>query len=163
MRLAEGMALRQGGDHAAACEALLALAHELPDDGEVWFQVAWAHDRAGRETEAVPLYENALAAPGLSADDRREALLGLGSTYRLLGRTRDAVRLLTAAVEEFPEHDALRVFLAMAHFDAGEHRAGFGCLLHVLVGTAAGDGTIAEYRRPLIEHAVAYEGDDRTC
>jgi hypothetical protein len=38
------------------------------------------------EAEAVPFYERALNATGLSRDDRHGAFLGLGSTYRVPGR-----------------------------------------------------------------------------
>jgi tetratricopeptide (TPR) repeat protein len=69
---------------------------------------AFAHDRAGREAEAIPCYE--------------QALLGLGSSLRNVRRHADAVRVLEAAVAEYPDHGGLRFFLALARWSAGGER-----------------------------------------
>ena len=45
------------------------------------YDEACAHDRAGREEEAIPCYEEALTL-GLEDPLRQQALLGLGSSYR---------------------------------------------------------------------------------
>jgi tetratricopeptide (TPR) repeat protein len=47
------------------------------------------HDSAGREDEAIPLYEQALAA-GLSGELRARCLLQLGSSLRNVGRVDEA-------------------------------------------------------------------------
>lgn len=59
------------------------------------------HDSAGREDQAIPLYEQALAA-GLSGELRARCLLQLGSSLRNVGRVDEAVTLLDAARREFP-------------------------------------------------------------
>ncbi|MFH8712929.1 tetratricopeptide repeat protein [Streptomyces zaomyceticus] len=153
-RLAEAVALREAGRREEAGERLVALAAEYPEDAETAYQTAWAHDVLGLEAEAVPYYESALAGTGLSSEDRCGALLGLGSTYRVLGRYEDAVALLTGAVEEFPEEGALRAFLAMALYNTGEHHESTRLLLRLLAATS-GDLSVRTYRRA-IEH---YAGD----
>ena len=45
------------------------------------YDEACAFDRSGREAEAIPCYEEALEL-GLPDGLRRQALLGLGSSYR---------------------------------------------------------------------------------
>ncbi|MGW6396095.1 tetratricopeptide repeat protein [Streptomyces sp. NPDC055103] len=188
--LAEAVALREEGRKEEARELLVALAARRPDDAEVAYQTAWAHDVLGLEAEAVPYYERALAASGdgagnasgngageasgagagdaslagddigsgigtgtrtgLTPDDRRGALLGLGSTYRILGRYDDAVTLLTAAAEEFPEDGSLRAFLAMALYNTGQHHESVRTLLRLLAATSD-DPSVRAYRQA-IEH-----------
>ncbi|MDI3404122.1 tetratricopeptide repeat protein [Streptomyces cavernicola] len=150
-RLAEAVRLRESGRPAEARELLVVLAQELPDDAQVAYQAAWVHDTLGLESAAEPHYRRALAIPGgLSAEDRADALLGLGSTYRVLGRYQQAVETLTAASAEFPENGALRAFLAMALFNVGRHHDAMELLL-TLVATTSDDPNVAEYR-PAIEH-----------
>ncbi|MFE0648682.1 tetratricopeptide repeat protein [Streptomyces sp. NPDC059534] len=148
--LAAAVALREQGRKDEARERLVALAARWPDDAEVAYQTAWAHDVLGLEAEAVPYYERALAGTGLTPDDRRGALLGLGSTYRILGRYEEAVALLTGAAEEFPEDGSLRAFLAMALYNTGRHHDSVRLLLRLLAATSD-DPSVREYR-PAIEH-----------
>ncbi|MFH9727719.1 tetratricopeptide repeat protein [Streptomyces sp. NPDC017254] len=148
--LAEAIALREEGRREEARERLVALAVQHPDDAEIAYQTAWAHDVLGLEAEAVPYYVRALAGTGLGSGDRRGALLGLGSTYRVLGRYEEAVTLLTGAVEEFPEEGALRAFLAMALYNTGEHHESARLLLRLLAATSE-DPSVRTYRRA-IEH-----------
>ncbi|MFJ2931391.1 tetratricopeptide repeat protein [Streptomyces sp. NPDC087219] len=153
-RLAEAVALRGQGHREEARERLVALAARHPEDAEIAYQTAWAHDVLGLEKEAVPYYERALAGgatgTGLTPEDRRGALLGLGSTYRVLGRHEDSVALLTGAVEEFPEDGSLRTFLAMALYNTGRHHESTRLLLRLLAATSE-DPSVRQYRRA-IEH-----------
>lgn len=153
--LAEAVTLRGEGHREEARERLVALAARHPEDAEIAYQTAWAHDVLGLEKEAVPYYERALAGggatgTGLTPEDRRGALLGLGSTYRVLGRHDDSVALLTGAVEEFPEDGSLRTFLAMALYNTGRHHESTRLLLRLLAATSE-DPSVRQYRRA-IEH-----------
>lgn len=100
------------------------------------FERACAHDRAGREDEAAPCYERALEL-GLGERERPRALLGLGSTYRNLGRHADAIGVLEAAVAEYPDRDELRLFLALALRSGGRERDAFRLLGGLVVDRAA--------------------------
>ncbi|WP_424216745.1 tetratricopeptide repeat protein (plasmid) [Streptomyces sp. BI20] len=147
-------ALRAEGRHEEARVLLVALCRDHPRDARVAARTAWVHDALGLETEAVPYYERALAAgaEGLSAEDRRGCLLGLGSTYRVLGRHLDATRLLTDAVAEFPEDNALKTFLAMALHHTGRPGEATAMLLALLAETSS-DPAIRDYRRALAYYA----------
>ncbi len=145
-RLADAVRLREAGEHQEARRRLLALAAEFPGDARTAYQTAWAHDVLGLEAQAVPFYERAVSLPGLPEQDRRGALLGLGSTYRVLGRRADAVRTLRQGVEEFPDDGGLRAFLALALHDAGEHREATALLLRLLAATSADPGVRAHRR-----------------
>ncbi len=148
--LDEADRLRTEGRPEEARERLLALTAEYPDDAEVAYRTAWIHDVLGLESEAVPYYERALAHPELASEDRRGALLGLGSTYRILGRYGQAVETLRRGVEEFPDDGSLRTFLAMALYNTDEHHEAMRLLLELTAATSQ-DPHVQQYRRA-IEH-----------
>ncbi|GAA2991972.1 tetratricopeptide repeat protein [Streptomyces fulvorobeus] len=152
--LAKAVRLRAEGHPEEARERLLALTAAFPDASDVAYQTGWVHDVLGLESEAVPYYERSLQLPGLVAEERRGALLGLGSTYRVLGRYGQAVETLRRGVSEFPEDGALRSFLAMALYNIGEHQEAMEILLRLVAATST-DPCVARYRSAL-EH---YAGD----
>ncbi|MFH9401722.1 tetratricopeptide repeat protein [Streptomyces sp. NPDC017638] len=158
-QLATAVRLRELGEAGQARLRLLELAGRYPDDPEVAYQTAWAHDVLGLEAEAVPFYERALAGTGLPAADRRGALLGLGSTYRVLGRYPEAVATLRRAVTEFPDDGALRTFLAMALYNTGGHKEAMRILL-TLLAAGSDDPGVRRYRRAIEEYARDL---DATC
>ncbi|MEU3599449.1 tetratricopeptide repeat protein [Streptomyces sp. NPDC006798] len=171
--LAAAIRLRDGGDPAERERArllLVELAGRLPDDAEVAYHTAWAHDVLEREAAAVPYYERALAlggasgpggdqpgsggsGPGLGAADQAEAYLGLGSTYRVLGRYEDAERTLRAGVAAFPGHGGLRAFLGLALYNTGRHRESVRLLLELLARTSD-DPSVRGYERALAFYAA---------
>jgi hypothetical protein len=106
---------------------------------------AFAHDRAGREAEAIPYYERAIAA-GLAEEQLAQAMLGLGSSLRNVGRAGESVRVLEDAVRRFPEHRALPVFLAFSLWTA--ERGGEAL---ALLAERLGEGT--GYERAIREYA----------
>ena len=114
-------------------------AHEL-------FEEAGRHDTEGRPAEAIPLYEQALAA-GLGEDERPRALLQLGSSLRSVGRIDEAVALLHDARREYPGFRALRAFLALALHSAGRDRDALAELLDAI----ADEG---DYERSLRAYAA---------
>jgi tetratricopeptide (TPR) repeat protein len=135
-----------------AKERLLELAKERPEDAHVLIYAAWVHDSLGLEKEAVPYYEKALEL-GLEGDDLRDALLGLGSTYRCLGMYEQAVRTLRTGVSQFPDYRAMKVFLGMALYNVGQHRESTELLLSQLIETT-NDPTINRYRKALSFYAT---------
>ena len=99
------------------------------------YDEACAHDRAGREDEAIPCYEEALSL-GLEDPLRQQALLGLGSSYRNVLRHTDAIVILRDAAAEYPDDQALQVFLSLALWSGGREREAMQALGHVTVETA---------------------------
>jgi tetratricopeptide (TPR) repeat protein len=154
--LAEAVRLREQGNAEEARTRLLELCEQWPEHRGIAYQTAWAHDVLGLEAEAVPHYERALAGEGLGQDDRSDALLGLGSTYRVLGRYDEAEESLRRAAGEFPVHGGLRAFLAMALFNNDRHEEAVGLLLELLAATSR-DESVRKYRR-----AIEYYAKDLT-
>lgn len=121
---------------------------------------AYAHDKEGREREAVTYYDQAFAM-GVPDSMRKRFLVGYGSTLRNVGRADDAVGVLSQAVVEYPDYPALHAFLALALLDAGHPKAAvaamLGCALDVARGGAF-DGyerALTEYHQLLLEQPVA--------
>jgi tetratricopeptide (TPR) repeat protein len=99
------------------------------------FDEACDHDRAGREEDAIPCYVEALEL-GLGDPWRPQALLGLGSSYRNVLRHADAISVLSDATAEYPDDDALRVFLALALWSGGREREAFALLGRITIASA---------------------------
>jgi tetratricopeptide (TPR) repeat protein len=150
-RLARAVGLRQAGEAEEARVILLALVDERPEDAEVLYQTAWTHDTLGLEREAVAYYRRALDA-GLAGEERRGALLGLGSTYRALGEYVRAEETLRQGVVEFPDDRAMQVFLAMALYNRGRHGEAMGLVLRNLAETSD-DTRIRRYERAILYYA----------
>jgi tetratricopeptide (TPR) repeat protein len=150
-RLARAVELRESGDLEQARQLLLELRADLPADAQVAVQTAWVHDSMGLEEEAVAHYEAAIAGD-LSDEELRGALLGLGSTYRALGRDGDSERIFRQGIERFPDFRPLRVFQALTAYSLGEHRAAVRQLIHVLLESSS-DPDIQRYRRSLAAYA----------
>ncbi|MET9494241.1 tetratricopeptide repeat protein [Streptomyces sp. NPDC006552] len=160
--LAQAVRLRETGHREEARARLLVLRDRFPDDAQVAYQTAWVHDTLGLEAEAVPHYVDALAGHGLGADDRKGALLGLGSTYRTLGRYADAVATLSEATAAFPADNALKTFLAMALYNVGRAHDGMRLLLTVVTETSA-DPDIVGYRSAIEHYAQDLDAVEGTA
>jgi hypothetical protein len=114
---------------------------------------AMAFDRDGLEAEAIPHYEQAIAA-GLSGEQLEKALLGLGSSLRNVGRVEESVGVLTDACRRFPDHQAMPVFLAFSLWSAGRRAEAIA-----LLARRAGEGS--GYERAIREYADDLERSDR--
>ncbi|MGH3130647.1 MAG: tetratricopeptide repeat protein [Gaiellaceae bacterium] len=109
---------------------------------------ATEHDRAGREAEAIPEYEEALRL-GLDDASAAGALLGLGSSLRNVGRADEAVAVLEGACDRYPDHAALRAFRALALASAGRCAEGLGDTLLLLADRV----DLGGYERALLLYA----------
>jgi tetratricopeptide (TPR) repeat protein len=135
-------------DEDGALAGMRALVDERgPHDAVALFEWAGIHDSLGLETEAVPLYREALAR-GL--DDRRtaRATIQLASTLRNLGEVDEAIALLRAAPDVPELGGARRGFLALALHSRGDDAAALREAL-----TALAD-TLPYYQRSLRAYAA---------
>lgn len=153
MTLDAAKRLRTEGRHEEAQAILLRLARAHPEDAEIQYAAACVHDYLGHEADAVPFYIAAIAG-GLLGDDLRGAYLGLGSTYRTLGRYADAEAALREGLRRFPDANELKVFLAMVEYNLGRARSAVEALLRLVAETSA-DENIRAYR----EAIAFYAGD----
>jgi tetratricopeptide (TPR) repeat protein len=143
--------LRADGRHEEAREQLAALAKTTPADAEVLYEAASVHDYLDLEEQAVSYYVAAIEA-GLSGPRLRGAYLGLGSTYRLLGRYDESLEILERGLREFPDGQEFRVFSAMTHYNLGRFQEAMGILLRVIADTSD-DPDVRSYERAIRLHA----------
>jgi tetratricopeptide (TPR) repeat protein len=114
-----GEALEREGSEQDAIAYFVDLLRQHPDNAEVAFAMGGAYDYAGFETEAIPHYRRAIEL-GLPAELHPRVAIQLGSSLRNVGEHTEAVAVLRAAAARFPDHVALRVFLALAQHSAGD-------------------------------------------
>ena len=151
MSLEHARQLRCIGKHAEARDLLVGLAAQSPDDAELQYEAACVHDFLGEEASAVAYYIAALRGD-LSEDHLRGAYLGLGSTYRSLGRYTEAEAVLRQGLDRFPQANDIKVFLAMALHNLGRSKAAVECLLTIIAETSS-DKEVQGYRRAIALYA----------
>lgn len=112
--------------------------------GREELEQAFTYDREGLEEEAIPHYEQAIAA-GLSGEDLEKALLGLGSSLRNVDRVEESVSVLEDACRRFPDHQALPVFLSFSLWSAGRPGEALALLARRLGEGSGYERAIREY------------------
>lgn len=122
-----------------------------PDDAYLQYQVAWSFDLLGEEAKAVPHYERAIEF-GLEEVDLQGAMIGLGSTYRTLGRYEEARKLLEDGLSQFPENGAMKVFYAMTLYNLHDHREAMEILLKTIANETANE-EISSYKKAIAFYA----------
>ncbi|MDF2401638.1 MULTISPECIES: tetratricopeptide repeat protein [Aeromonas] len=141
----------EGRIEEARQHGLLQLA-ERPQDAKLHYEVAGLHDNLGREAQAIPLYQRAIAL-GLTGDALRGAWLGLGSSYRTTRQYLEALAALEQGLVCFPNANELKVFRAMVCYNMGRHKEGMESLLAVLAETTTAPDLIP-YRRAMALYAT---------
>jgi tetratricopeptide (TPR) repeat protein len=146
-KLASAIKLRESENHEEARQLLLELHSEFPEDPQVNYQCAWIHDLLGLEREAIPFYGMAIQK-GLSGDDLKSALLGMGSTYRCIGEYQRSIETFQQALNLFPNSHEFKVFLGMAYYNIGEYSKAMELLLNSLADTSSHEGML-RYQRAI--------------
>lgn len=149
--LLRAVALRADSRYTEATAILLDLFKQNPRDPQVNYELACTYDPQGMEQEAIPFYERALEY-GLSGDDLRGCLLGLGSSYRCQARYSDAIRVLERGLAAFPDAAEFNIFLALSFYNLGQAREAVSRLLHHVAEFSSHEPT-KTYRRAIAYYA----------
>ncbi|WP_404312839.1 tetratricopeptide repeat protein [Agrococcus terreus] len=141
------------GDDARVAP-MRALAERAPHLAVGLFELAGAHDAAGREAEADGFYRAAAEAGLAEADPAREAqrVIQHASTLRNLGRLDEAIGMLQAAAPHPSTGAAREAFLALALHSAGRHDEALRLALEALAPT------LPLYRRSVLAYAEDLTG-----
>ena len=150
-QFALGIKLRKQGKLEESRNLLVKLVTDCPNDPKINYQCAWAHDVLGLEREAIPFYERAIEN-GLSGHDLNGAFIGLGSSYRCVGKRDKAVQILRRGIEQFPSSRGIQVFLAMALHDQGSQGEAMRMLLRNLAETST-DKEVVRYKKAILFYA----------
>jgi tetratricopeptide (TPR) repeat protein len=145
--IARARQLRQEDELEESQALLLDLLEQYPGDPLVLYEVGGSFDVMGNEPEAIPYYQQAVEA-GLEGSDLQECLVCLGSSYRVTGEFEKAVDILEKTVEQFPDRNSGRVFLALAYYSDGQEDEAVRLLLDLLLKTT-NDEDILAYADPL--------------
>jgi tetratricopeptide (TPR) repeat protein len=140
--IARAKELRRADQLEESQDILLELLEENGGDPLVLFEVGGSYDVMGEEREAIPYYRQAIEA-GLEGDDLQECLVCLGSIYRNIEEYEQAVAMLEQAVEQFPEKNSGRVFLALAYYSDGREDESVSMLLDLLLRTTDDEDILA--------------------
>ena len=146
-KLLKANRFRKDNNPDQALVLLFELLKSYPNDPNVNYQMAWTYDFMGQETDAVPYYEKAISC-GLSGEDRKGAMLGLGSTYRCLGEYQKSLTIFDQAIKEFAENRSLKVFRALTIHNLGKSDQSIKELLVQLLDTTS-DQSIKAYEKAL--------------
>ncbi len=150
MTAAEVRALRLAGNHAAHGPAAAELVAEEPENAEAQIEAAYANDTAGRERLAIRHYEEAYRL-GVPASEKRNFLVGFGSTLRNVGRADESVAVLAQAVVDDPTYMPFHAFLSLALFSAGHPKEALAAMLGCALESAR-PGAFDRYERSLGEY-----------
>lgn len=147
-KIEEAIQLRKNNKPDEALVILTELLKSNPDDSSLNYQMAWTCDFMGKESEAVPFYEKAISN-GLTGEDRKGAMLGLGSTYRCLGEYQKSLKIFDQAISEFSDDRSLKVFRALTLYNLGQSEASVSTLLIQLLETTS-DQSIKTYAKAFL-------------
>jgi hypothetical protein len=134
------------GDQAVM-DAMDALAASAPDPALAAFERGGSRDSAGLESEAEPLYREALAL-GLPEDERAQCTIQLASTLRNLGRGEESLALLRDAPPYPPYAVATAAFTALTLTSLGRPVEGVQSLLLAVAPT------LPRYQRSVTGYAT---------
>jgi TolB-like protein/Tfp pilus assembly protein PilF len=104
---------RQYENGIAACERAVAI---NPNHAHSLFFLGIALSVSNRPHEAIPYFERALR---LNPLDPAPALIGLGDTYRVMGRYEEAIPRLNKALVHKPKHFTVLLNLAACYSELG--------------------------------------------
>lgn len=145
--LSKTIELRKAGQFDEAFAKVRELIALYPSDPILHYHAAWICDAGRTETEAAQFYENSIEL-GLNGPDKRDALLGLGSTYRSLGQFQKSKDIFVLGIKEFPDYRPYKVFLALSEYNLKNPSESMRLLLGELIDTT-GSNEIKNYERAL--------------
>lgn len=139
--------LRSDQKFDAAFEKINALIQKFPTEGCLYYHAAWICDAGRTEQEAVSYYKNALEL-GLTDQERKGALLGLGSTFRSLGNYEESESIFLNGIKEFPDYKPFVVFNSLTAYNLKKYDKAVSSLLLTLIETTS-DQEVRSYKRAL--------------
>lgn len=147
VRLEKAIYLRKTKNYKESNELLMELVQEFPDNASINYQCAWSFDLLGEESKAVPFYEKSIEL-GLPSEELEGALLGLGSTYRTLGKYEKSKIIFLKGIESFPNNRAIQIFYSMTLYNLNEHNKAMELLLKCLIDTTT-DNDLLKYKKAI--------------
>jgi tetratricopeptide (TPR) repeat protein len=141
------------GRYEDALQSALGSLAASPQNPQLLYTVASLYDCLGLEQQAIPFYQAAINHR-LSGQDLRDAYLGLGSTYRALGRYHESLETFDTGLKNFPNASEIRMFRAMTLYNLGHAKEAVTQLLMLLMNSNSSE-EIIRYKK-----AITFYSDD---
>ncbi|EKO3435911.1 tetratricopeptide repeat protein [Vibrio fluvialis] len=149
--LNEAIALRETGDYHASRLLLCTLLGDSQYVDKANLHIAWSYDNEGKEKQALIHYHLALEGE-LSTTERFDALFGVASTYRSLGKYTEALEYFERTIAEYPDSFEVQPFYAMCLYNLGRHKEATTSLIKLLLSTTESK-RIKSYQRAILLYA----------
>ena len=149
--ISQAIALRKEQKYQESRDLLATLLSDENLAAKAHLQIAWSYDNQGKEQQAIEHYVLSLQGK-LSSVERFDALFGLASTYRSLGRYTEALSYFEQTMSEYPQSLEVQPFYAMCLYNLGRHKEATSLLLELLVSTTNSEA-IKEYQRAISLYA----------
>ncbi|MCB0356390.1 MAG: tetratricopeptide repeat protein [Bdellovibrionales bacterium] len=146
--LEKAIELRNQNKSSDAAKILKDLLFHSPNDPDLNYHMAWTCDSMGLESQAIPYYEYAIKS-GLSGEDLRGAIIGLGSTLRCIGLYEESLKAFNLGLDKFPEDRAIKVFRSLTLYNLGHFGDSVSDLLVQLMETTS-DRNLKTYEKALL-------------
>lgn len=117
-----------------------------PNNSRISYEYGGVYDSIGRESEAIPLYQEALNL-GISGSFRVQTLIQMGSSYRNLDQFEESKRILQMALRESDGDPAAVITLCLTLWSSGlKEQAALLALRHIYHEE---HGLVLRYKRSL--------------
>lgn len=145
--------LSRQGRYEDALQSALSLLSSKTQHPQLLYKVASLYDVLGLEQQAIPFYLAAIKYH-LGGQDLRDAYLGLGSTYRALGRYQESLETFDEGLRQFPDANDIRMFRTMTLYNLGHAKHAVSQLLLLMTENCTSQ-EISRYKK-----VVAHYCDD---
>lgn len=139
--------LRDSGRHVESRALLNPFLDDPLLSGSANLHTAWSLDNEGLENSALKYYRAALCGY-LSEEERFDALFGMASTLRSLGKYADALDMFDKTVLEYPNKLEIVPFYCMCLYNLGRDHEAISRLLNLLLKTTSSK-EILTYKRAI--------------
>lgn len=143
----EVIELRSKKEYIKAKEKMEDILSKDPNNAYYNYQMAWCLDNLGLEHEAINYYHKAINN-NLDLIYLKDAYIGLGSTYRSIGKYKEAEQILIEGLTKFEDSPVLKIFLAITQYNMNNNQESVSLLIDTLL-TNDDNTEIHEYKTAL--------------
>lgn len=143
----EVIELRSKKEYIKAKEKMEDILIKDPNNAYYNYQMAWCLDNLGLEQEAINYYHKAINN-NLELIYLKDAYIGLGSTYRSIGKYKEAENILNEGLTKFEDSPVLKIFLAITQYNMNKNQKSVSLLIDTLL-TNDDNTEIHEYKNAL--------------
>lgn len=143
----EVIELRSKKEYKKAKEKMENILSKDPNNAYYNYQMAWCLDNLGLEHEAIHYYHKSINN-NLELIYLKDAYIGLGSTYRSIGKYKEAEHILNEGLTKFDDSPVLKIFLAITQYNMNNNQKSVSLLIDTLL-TNVENTEIHEYKNAL--------------